>query len=278
MKFKKLKDIIKNYQNGLIAFSGGVDSTFLLKVCLDTLGKNNILAVIADSETYPEEEINSAKKIAEMMGVNYKIIKTDEICNEKFVSNPPERCYYCKFELFTKLNAIAAENGFDNVFEGSNYDDLSDFRPGLKAVTELNIISPLKDAKLTKDEIRKFSKQLNLSTWKKPSMACLSSRFPYGYKITIEELKMVEEAERYLRSLGFEQLRVRHHGELARIEVESQDIEKLASNEIRTKLVDKFKKLGYIWITMDIQGFRSGSANEVLEIKNHTSIFHPNHQ
>ena len=264
-KLERLKGIIHPLQSVVVAFSGGVDSTFLLKVCLDTLGKDKVLAVTAESETYPMDEVEGAKKTAEMLGARHRIIHTEELCDERFVSNPPQRCYFCKLELFSKLKQVAEEEGLKHVFDGSNLDDTGDFRPGLEAAKELRIVSPLKEAGLTKKDIRELSRALGLPTWSKPSMACLASRFPYGYKITEEELKMVGEAEKLLRSLGFGQVRVRHHGRLARIEAEGGELEKLASGEIRGKVVEKFKELGYIWISMDLQGYRMGSFNEALD-------------
>lgn len=205
--------------------------------------------------------------IAELIKANYKVIKTEEICDERFVVNDSLRCYYCKNELFYKLKEVAKNEGLDYVCEGSNFDDTGDHRPGMQAALDLGTVSPLKEAGLTKDEIRMHSKELGLPTWSKPSMACLSSRFPYGHEITIEELRVVEDAEKFLRRLGFVQLRVRHHGKLARIEVEVEDLEKLVSPGMRNKIIEKFKEIGYVWISMDLQGFRSGSFNEALNVK-----------
>jgi uncharacterized protein len=266
-KSDKLKEIIRPLKQVLVAFSGGVDSTLLLKVALDTLGNENVLAVIAQSVTYPEEEIEGAKKIAEMLKANYQVIHTNEICDENFYTNPPERCYFCKLELFSTLKKLASDHGIQYVLEGSNLDDTSDYRPGLRAIKELEIVSPLKQAGLTKDEIRSLSKSLGLPTWSKPSMACLASRFPYSYQITEPELKMVEQAERFLRKLGFVQLRVRHHGKLARIEVEPNQLEKLIAPENRLQIITYLKSLGYVWIAMDLQGYRTGSFNESLNKK-----------
>ncbi len=265
-KINKLKDILRSYKSGVVAFSGGVDSSFLLKVALDTLGQDPVLAVIGESETFSAEEFKGAKMIAELIKANYKVIKTEEICDERFVINDSQRCYYCKNELFYKLKGVAKKEGLDYVFEGSNFDDIGDHRPGMQAALDLGVVSPLKEAGLTKEEIRMYSKKLGLPTWSKPSMACLSSRFPYGHEITVEELKMVEQAEKFLRGLGFAQLRVRHHGKLARIEVEVEELEKLVSVEIRNQIIARFKEIGYVWISMDLQGFRSGSFNESLAV------------
>ncbi|RKY02493.1 ATP-dependent sacrificial sulfur transferase LarE [Candidatus Poribacteria bacterium] len=263
-KLERLRDIVRGLESVLVAFSGGVDSTFLLKVCLDVLGRENVLAVTAESELYPREEVEGARTLAESLGARWRLIRTDELCNEAFASNPPERCYYCKMELFSKLKEIAGEEGLKHVVDGSNADDVGDWRPGMRAAEELGIVSPLKEAGLGKEEIRKLSKEMGLPTWDKPSMACLASRFPYGHRITPEELRMVGEAERFIRGLGFKQVRVRHHGKLARIEVEPSGIERLASAGIRERVARKLKELGYTWVTVDLQGYRTGSMNEAL--------------
>lgn len=247
----------------LIAFSGGVDSTFLLKVASDVL-KDNILAVTAKSPTYPPKEIAQAQKICDQLGVKHLIISTDELNDENFVSNPPERCYYCKKELFSKLAELAQKHNLNYISEGSNLDDMNDFRPGTKAIAELGIRSPLKECKLTKDEIRQISRDMGLPTWDKPSFACLSSRFPYGAEITEEELFKVSQAEDFLSNLGFKQLRVRVHGGTARIEVLKEEIDILLEKELREKVVTKLKALGYDYVTVDLQGYRTGSMNETL--------------
>ncbi len=265
-KFEKLKSLIRGYEKVAVAFSGGVDSTFLLKVAADVLGKDNVLAITSCAETYPAEELEEAKKLAREMDVKHHITYTSELENEDFVNNDRLRCYYCKKELFGKLKEIASEKGFNYVLDGSNYDDqVNDYRPGLKAVAELSVKSPLKEAELTKDEIRSFSKKLGLPTWSKGSFACLSSRFPYGDKITVDKLSMVDKAERYLRSFGFAQLRVRHHDEnTARIEVLPEDFSLLIKN--RKNIVGELKEIGYTYITIDLEGYRTGSMNEVLDL------------
>lgn len=262
-KYAKLQGLLKEMEKVLVAFSGGVDSTFLLRVAKDVLGKN-ILAVIASSETYPIKEKEAAIKLAKEIDVSYRVIQTEELENPEFAKNPPKRCYFCKIELFSKLKEIASEEGIYYVLDGSNFEDQSDFRPGLQAAQELGIRSPLKESGLIKDEIRELSKKLGLSTWDKPSMACLSSRFPYYTLINKEDLVQIDQAEEFLRGLGISQLRVRHHGQIARIEVESEEIPKLMDAGTRDKIVQEFKRLGYTYVTIDLSGYRTGSMNEPI--------------
>jgi uncharacterized protein len=245
----------------LIAYSGGTDSTFLLKICQDTL-KERVLAVTAKSPTYPSSELAGAIEIAKSLSVRHCIIETKELENPSFVANPPDRCYHCKLELFHRLNQIATEEGIRNVVDGSNYDDLNDYRPGMRAAAELGVHHPLQEAQLTKDEIRALSKEMGLSTWNKPALACLASRFPYGMPITRESLAKVEEGEAFLHSLGIGQLRLRHHDRTARIEVEPQDMRLLFEEQNRPQIIARFKELGYLYITLDLAGYRSGSLNE----------------
>lgn len=263
-KLTDLQETFKKLGKVLIAFSGGVDSTFLLKVALDVLGKDNVLAVIAESPTYPGDEVEWALKLANKLKANYQLIQTDEFADRNFIKNPKERCYYCKGELFSKLNQIAKENNIPHVLDGSNYDDKSDYRPGTQAKCELGVKSPLLDLGFTKDDIRKYSKELDLPTWDKPSYACLASRIPYGTEITPEILKKVGEGEKFLRSLGFKQLRVRHHGNIVRIEVDQESLADVIQDEVRDKIAKKFEELGYTYVTFDIKGYRTGSMNEVL--------------
>ncbi len=263
-KLETLKKKIAGMKKVLIAYSGGVDSTFLLKICVDVLGRENILAVTAVSPTYQKEEIEEAKRIAGQMGVKHMIIYTDEMKNNSFTSNPLQRCYFCKKELFSKLREIAEKHGIEYVLDASNKDDASDFRPGMKAAREAGIISPLMETGITKKEIRYFSRKMGLPTYDKPSQACLASRFPYGEKITEEKLKMVEEAEKFLKELGFKIVRVRHHGRLARIEVDKEEIKKFFDEELRKKVTDKLKQIGYTWVCLDLLGYRSGSMNEEI--------------
>ncbi|MFH0930985.1 MAG: ATP-dependent sacrificial sulfur transferase LarE [Candidatus Zixiibacteriota bacterium] len=269
IKFAQLKKNLKKMGKVLIAFSGGVDSSFLLKVALDTLGEENILAVTADSETYPGEELKYASNLAKDLGLDgkHRTIKTSELKLKNFSENPQDRCYYCKSELFSKLKKIAQKNKISYVLDGSNYSDRKDFRPGRKALTELGIRSPLLESGLTKEEIRALSKKLKLPTWNKPALACLSSRIPYGEKITLEKLKRIEKAESFLKNLGFNQLRVRDHNNIARLELEPEEFKKLADVRlwrIRKKIYDKFRGLGFTYVTLDLLGYRTGSMNEHL--------------
>lgn len=264
-KDEKLKNILQEMGGVLVAFSGGVDSTFLLKTAHEVLGKN-VLAVIASSETYPQKEREEALRLAQKFNIRYKVIETKELESSDFVNNPPQRCYFCKKELFSKLKDIAEAEGIPYVLDGSNYEDTTDFRPGTKAAEELGIRSPLKEAHLRKSEIRQLSKRSSLPTWNKPSLACLSSRFPYYTKIDTKNLKQVAKAEEYLRKLGFTQVRVRHHGQIARIEIEPPEFPKITEKKVKEAVIKNFKKFGYIYIALDLAGFRSGSMNEPLNL------------
>jgi len=262
-KYEKLTALLRKMGKVVVAFSGGVDSTFLLKAAHDVL-QDNVLAVIGSSETYPQREKAEALSLVREMGVRYLVIETTELNNPDFVNNSPQRCYYCKKELFSKMKKIAETEGIPYILDGSNYEDSQDFRPGIKAAVELGIRSPLKEVGLKKEEIRKLSKKLALSTWNKPSFACLSSRFPYYTKIESSSLKQVDRAEELLRNLSFSQFRVRHYQQMARIEISSDEFSKIMEPTIRDKIISSFKKLGYIYITLDLEGYRSGSMNEPL--------------
>ena len=262
-KYENLKASLESYGKVLIAFSGGVDSTFLLKVARDVLG-DNVLAVIASSATYPEREQQEALRIAEDMNVRFRVIHTKELDDPNFRDNPPERCYFCKKELFSRLKEIAIAEDIPHVCDGSNFEDTFDFRPGTKAAAELDVHSPLKDAGLDKSEIRILSRKLGLPTWDKPAMACLSSRFPYFTRIEEESLRQIDAAEEFLKTKGFSQLRVRHHGQIARIEIAPQEFPKIMAEGIRNEVVESLKKLGYQYVTIDLRGYRTGSMNEPI--------------
>lgn len=262
-KEESLTNILKDIRSGIIAFSGGVDSTFLLKVAHDVLG-GSIVAVTAVSPTYPASELEDAKRLAEKIGARHVLIESHEMENKKYSINPSNRCYYCKDELFGVLTAKAREMGLAAVMDGTNADDSGDYRPGRKAAGERGVRSPLLEAGFSKAEIREISKRIGLPTWDKPSYACLSSRIPYGTGITLDRLNMVEKAEKTLKGLGFRTLRVRYHGEIARIEVGSDDMERFIKNGVRETVVEKLKTLGFTYVTLDLQGYRSGSMNESL--------------
>jgi uncharacterized protein len=262
-KITKLRRILTDMDRVLVAFSGGVDSTLLLKMAQDVLN-DKVLAVTATSPTYPKREENEARSIAKKLKVKHRCIKTHELDNKHFARNPSNRCYLCKKELFSQLKLIAQQNGYPHIIEASNRDDESDFRPGLKALKELGIRSPLREAGLTKKEIRQLSKEMKLPTFDKPSLACLASRFPYGQEIDQKKLTMVEKAEAYLHTLNFKQCRVRHHDAIARIEVDQEDLERFFDPTVRKRVNKRFKNLGFTYITLDLEGYRSGSMNEPL--------------
>lgn len=260
-KLRNLKSLLKDMDSIVVAFSGGVDSTFLLKVACDTLGER-VIAATAVSPTYPESELNDAVKLASEMGVRHIVFDSNELEIPGFSENSLKRCYFCKSELFEKLKGKAKELGFSYVADGSNADDISDYRPGREAAKELGVRSPLVEAGLSKGDIRQLSRELGLPTWNKPSFACLSSRFPYGTEITIDRLKKVGNCEEKLKELGFSQFRVRYHGEVARIEVLEAEMPLLLSKSVKDRVVGIFKREGFIYVTIDIEGYRTGSMNE----------------
>ncbi|MDO9533808.1 MAG: ATP-dependent sacrificial sulfur transferase LarE [Bacillota bacterium] len=261
-KEKELENLLKDLESAVIAFSGGVDSTYLLYKAQQALG-DNVIAVTAVSETYQDCEKENAQKIAQIMGVEHLIIQTSQLSCPEFICNPPQRCYHCKKELFVRLKEIAKTRCFAWVCEGANDDDTSDFRPGLTAGKEMGVRSPLMEVKLGKDEIRQLSQKAGLSTWDMPSAACLSSRIPYGEVITPEKLRVIATAESFLKTLGQKVVRVRHHGTTAHIEVAPGEMQALL--ERKEEIVKYLKNLGFIYITLDMEGFRSGSMNETLK-------------
>ncbi|WP_059173694.1 ATP-dependent sacrificial sulfur transferase LarE [Bacillus sp. FJAT-27445] len=261
-KYKKLQSILTEMETIVIAFSGGVDSTFLLKAALDTLGPEKVLAVIADSETYPFEELEEAQRLARLLGARHEVIHTSELAIPGYAENTPNRCYFCKKSLFEHILPIMKEQNYKNIAFGLIADDMGDHRPGIKAAREYNVRGPLQEADLYKEEIRELSQEFGLPTWNKPSFACLSSRIAYGEQITIEKLTRIDQSEQAIRKLGIRQVRVRTHGEIARIEVELQDMPVLL--EHHGHITAKLRELGYMYVTLDLAGYKSGSMNKVL--------------
>lgn len=266
-KYTALCAYLKNLTSVAVAFSGGVDSTLLLKAAVDALGKQNVLAVTARSLSFPQRELKEAARYAASLDVEHVVIDSEELDLPGFEHNPKNRCYLCKKELFGKIRALAEERGLEAIVEGSNRDDEGDYRPGLLAIAELGIQSPLRAVGLTKTEIRQLSRELNLPTWDKPSFACLASRIPYGDTISPKKLAMIDAAEQFLLDQGFGQVRVRVHGDLARIETDESGFQRLAEKALREKIHERFKAIGFSYIALDLLGYRTGSMNETLAEK-----------
>jgi uncharacterized protein len=262
-KYDRLLDIVRGMTRVVVAFSGGVDSTFLARAARDAVGDAALL-VTADSETYPAAELEETRRLAALLGMRHEVVRTRELDRPEYARNSSDRCFHCKEELFTRLEPIARQAGSAQVIYGANMDDLGDHRPGMKSAETRGVRAPLIEAALWKEEIRALSRELGLPTWDKPSFACLSSRFQYGDLITPAKLRQIDEAEAFLRGLGFRQFRVRHHDRLARIELPPDEMARLWQDDRHAAVVQRFRELGYLYVTLDLQGFRSGSANEAL--------------
>jgi uncharacterized protein len=260
----RLEAVIRSRPRAVVAFSGGVDSTLLLRVCRDVLGRENVVAVTGVSPTYTAEELRTARRVARGLGVEHVLIETDELACAAFAANPADRCYHCKGELFDRILALAAARGIDTVYDATNTDDLSDYRPGRRATEERGVTSPLLLAGLAKKDVRRLSKKLGLPSWDKPANPCLASRVPYGTPITLETLDRIRAGEKFIRGLGFAVVRLRHHDRLARIEVPAADFARLMKPATARRIAGKLRSLGYLWIALDIEGFRTGSLNRAV--------------
>jgi uncharacterized protein len=263
-KLERMKEILRSLRRVIVAFSAGVDSTFLLKVAIDTLGPANVLAATADSDSLSRAEFEESRRLADRFGAPHRVIATQEMNDPNYRANPANRCYFCKTELYTKLQPILAAEGYAAIVNGINADDLGDWRPGIQAAKDNAVRSPCAEAGMTKQDIRVLSERMGLPTYDKPASPCLSSRIQYGEEITPAKLKMVEQGEAFLHSLGIRECRVRHHNNMARIEIPADQIVTFMQPEMRAKIDAEFHRIGYNYVAMDLRGFRSGSMNEVI--------------